>query len=76
MNENNFNGKRLLGKRELCAYIGTGQSRGVEWAKGIGAAIRIGGRLLFDKCVIDKAINTHGEYTRDGKKKGDMDHDC
>ena len=76
MNENNFNGKRLLGKRELCAYIGMGQSRDVEWAKGIGAAIRIGGRLLFDKCVIDKAINTHGEYTRDGKKKGDMDHDC
>ena len=76
MNENNFNGKRLLGKRELCAYIGMGQSRGVEWAKGIGAAIRKGGRLLFDKCVIDKAINTHGEYTRDGKKKGDMDHDC
>lgn len=76
MNENNFNGKRLLGKRELCAYIGMGQSRGVEWAKGIGAAIRICGRLLFDKCVIDKAINTHGEYTRDGKKKGDLDHDC
>lgn len=76
MNENNFNEKRLLGKRELCAYIGMGQSRGVEWAKGIGAAIRIGGRLLFDKCVIDKAINTHGEYTREGKKKGDMDHDC
>ena len=76
MSENNITGKRLLNRRELCAYIGMGQSRGVEWAKGIGAAIRIGGRLLFDKCVIDKAINTHGEYTRDGKKKGDMDHDC
>ena len=76
MSENNITGKRLLNRRELCAYIGMGQSRGVEWAKGIGAAIRIGGRLLFDKCVIDKAINTHGEYTRDGKKKGDLDHDC
>ena len=76
MSENNITGKRLLNRRELCAYIGMGQSRGVEWAKGVGAAMRIGGRLLFDKCVIDKAINTHGEYTRDGKKKGDMDHDC
>ena len=53
MSENNITGKRLLNRRELCAYIGMGQSRGVEWAKGIGAAMRIGGRLLFDKCVID-----------------------
>ena len=76
MSENNITGKRLLNRRELCAYIGMGQSRGVEWAKGIGAAIRIGGRLLFDKCVIDKAISTYEDYTRDGKKKGDLDHDC
>ena len=76
MSENNITGKRLLNRRELCAYIGMGQSRGVEWAKGIGAAIRIGGRLLFDKCVIDKSISTHEDYTRDGKKKGDMNHDC
>lgn len=76
MSENNITGKRLLNRRELCAYIGMGQSRGVEWAKGIGAAIRIGGRLLFDKCVIDKAISAHEDYTRDGKKKGDMNHDC
>ena len=69
MSENNITGKRLLNRRELCAYIGMGQSRGVEWAKGIGAAMRIGGRLLFDKCVIDKAISTHEDYTRDGKEE-------
>lgn len=76
MSENNITGKRLLNRRELCAYIGMGQSRGVEWAKGVGAAMRIGGRLLFDKCVIDKAIEECNIYTRDGKKKGDMNHDC
>lgn len=76
MSENNITGKRLLNRRELCAYIGMGQSRGVEWAKGIGAAIRIGGRLLFDKCVIDKAISTHEDYARDGKKKGEVGNDC
>lgn len=76
MSENNITGKRLLNRRELCAYIGMGQSRGVEWAKGIGAAIRIGGRLLFDKCVIDKVISTHKDYTRDGKKKGEVGNDC
>lgn len=69
-------GKRLLNTKELCNYIGMGESRGVEWAKGIGAAKRIGRRLLFDRYIIDKALDENNEYTRDGKKKGDMDHDC
>ena len=53
-----------------------GKSRGVEWAKGIGAAKRIGRRVLFDRYIVDKAIEECNIYTRDGKKKGDLDHDC
>lgn len=71
-----YEGKRLLNVSELCNYIGMGKSRGVGWAKGIGAAKRIGRRVLFDRYIVDKAIEECNIYTRDGKKKGDLDHDC
>lgn len=54
---NNEMEKRLLDVDELCVYIGMGRSKGVEWAKKIGASVRIGRRLLFDKNIIDKAID-------------------
>lgn len=53
-----YEGKRLLNVSELCNYIGMGKSRGVEWAKGIGAAKRIGRRvLLIDISLIKLSKN-------------------
>lgn len=48
---------RLLNADELCTYIGMGKAKGVEQGKKIGASVRIGRRLLFDKNIIDKAID-------------------
>lgn len=50
-------GKRLFNKAEMLAYIGLGRTAGRAWCVKIGAIRRIGGRTLFDKRVIDAAID-------------------
>lgn len=50
--------KRLLNAAEVCAYLSIGRNRGgVEFAKSIGAEIKIGRRCLYDKKVIDKVLD-------------------
>ncbi len=49
--------KRLLSVKGLCAYIGMGQTKAEAWAREHGALIRIGRRVLYDRVVIDKAID-------------------
>ena len=51
------NEKRLLNVSELCAYTGLGRNKGMEFAKEIGAMVKIGRRSLFDKVKIDNAID-------------------
>ena len=53
----NTQNKRLLNVVELCEYIGLGKTKATEWGKAIGADKRIGRRLLFDRTIIDRAID-------------------
>ena len=60
--ENTLRNKRLLNLMEYCEYVGLGPTKGREWAKKIGAMKHIGIRVLFDKVIIDKAIDeSHDE---------------
>ena len=60
MNKQNVTGtveeKRLLNIKEVCTYIGVGQTQARRYMDDIGAVRRFGRRLLFDKHVIDSAI--------------------
>ena len=49
--------KRLLNVAELQEYIGMGKSTATAGGKAIGAEKRIGRRLLFDRVIVDKAID-------------------
>ena len=53
-----FNGKRLLNRAELCAYIGMGHSRAEAWAKENGACKHIGRRVLYDRVIIDRVLDS------------------
>lgn len=50
--------KRLLDIKEVCAYIGQGQTRARQYMDEIGATRKFGSRVLFDKNVIDKALDS------------------
>lgn len=56
MNEK-FNDVRLLNERQLCTYIGLGRNKAMEFGEKCGAFKRIGARVLYDKKIIDKAID-------------------
>lgn len=51
------NEKRLFNVSELCLYTGLGRNKGMEFAKEIGAEVKIGRRSLYDKIKIDKVID-------------------
>ncbi len=53
----NVIGKRLLTEREATAYVGQGTTRAREWFKKIGARRNFGRRVLYDKVVIDRALD-------------------
>lgn len=57
----NISVKRMLSIKEVCAYIGMGQTRAREYMDKIGATRKFGGRVLFDKTVIDAALDKMGE---------------
>lgn len=66
MRENNntvigLSEKRLLDAAEVCYYLSLGRNRGIEFAKSIGAERKIGRRCLYDKSVIDKALDAMTE---------------
>lgn len=49
--------KRLLQEPEMKLYIGLGRNKAREFCESIGATVRIGRRVLYDKAVIDAAID-------------------
>ena len=48
---------RMLDVDGLCAYISMGRTRAVEFAKAAGAEKRIGKRCLYDKRILDEALD-------------------
>ncbi len=61
MNKQNVMGaiseKRLLNMKEVCVYTGMGQTKTRQYMDEIGATKQFGCRVLFDKTVIDAALN-------------------
>ena len=55
---NEFIGKRLLNKEELCKYMGLGRCKAEEWAKTNGAVKHIGRRCLYDRVIIDRVLDS------------------
>ena len=55
--EKEVQGKRLLNVAEMLKYTGLGRTKGLAWCKEIGALRHIGSRALYDRVVIDKAID-------------------
>jgi predicted DNA-binding transcriptional regulator AlpA len=49
--------KRLLDANEVCVYLSLGRNKGIEFAKNIGAEVKIGRRSLYDKSKIDKYLD-------------------
>ena len=49
--------KRMLSVTEGCAYTGLGRNTFRKYAEQIGAVQKIGSRFLFDKKVIDAALD-------------------
>lgn len=61
MKKQNINGelkeKRLLNIKEVCIYTGRGQVTARKYMDEIGATRKFGRRVLFDKTVIDAALD-------------------
>lgn len=49
--------KRLLNIKEVCAYTGRGQTKARIFMDDIGATRKFGSRVLFDKKIIDEALD-------------------
>lgn len=47
---------RLLGIDQLCAYTGMGINQAAEFGKKAKAEVRFGKHVLYDRLVIDQAI--------------------
>lgn len=56
--DTSLNGKRLLNKAEFCNYIGLGHSRAEQWAMKNGVVKHIGRRVLYDRVLIDKVLDS------------------
>ena len=52
-----FEGKRLLSVEELAKYVGLGRHSARQFAEENGAVKRYGKRVLFDRVVIDRALD-------------------
>ena len=48
---------RMIGTPELCLYIGMGQTAARKFGLECGAARKIGRRTLYDRNIIDKALD-------------------
>ena len=49
--------KRLLSIGEVCTYLGIGHEQARSYMDKIGATKKFGRRVVFDKTVIDAALN-------------------
>ena len=52
------NTKRLLSIKEAAAYIGQGATKSRVWLDSIGAKRKFGSRALYDRYVIDAALDS------------------
>lgn len=59
--EVSINEKRMLSIKEVCAYTGRGETNARKYMDEIGATRKFGRRVLFDKTVIDAALDKMGE---------------
>ncbi|MBQ6094393.1 MAG: polyprenyl synthetase solanesyl diphosphate synthase [Lachnospiraceae bacterium] len=50
-------GKRMLGIDEAAKYLGLGKVVTRAWMDEIGATRKFGRRVLFDKQIIDRALD-------------------
>ncbi len=50
-------GKRMLGIEEAAKYVGLGKVVTRAWMDEIGATRKFGRRVLFDKVIIDRALD-------------------
>ena len=48
---------RMFDVQGLQAYLSLGRSRAVEFAKAAGAEKRVGSRCLYDKRILDLALD-------------------
>lgn len=48
---------RMLDVAALCAYISMGKTRATEFGERCGAKRKLGKRTLYDKRIIDKALD-------------------
>lgn len=51
------NEARLLDVTALCVYLSMGKSRAAEFGEQCGAKRKFGKRTLYDKRVLDKALD-------------------
>lgn len=51
---------RLLSLSELQDYLSLGRNKAIEWGKSIKADVHIGRHVLYDKSVIDRALDRMG----------------
>ena len=49
--------KRLLSINDVCLYVGLGKNTARVYMDEIGATRKIGARVLFDKKIIDGALD-------------------
>lgn len=56
-----LNEKRLLDASEVCYYLSLGRNRGIEFAKSIGAEVKVGRRSLYDRAKIDRYLDERAE---------------
>ena len=47
----------MMDVQGLCAYMSMGRTRAVEFAKAAGAEKRVGRRCLYDKRILDRALD-------------------
>lgn len=48
---------RMMDVQGLCSYMSMGRTRAVEFAKAAGAEKRVGRRCLYDKRILDRALD-------------------
>lgn len=56
---------RLFDLQTAADYIGLGRTRAREWLTSIGAVRKFGSRVLFDRTVIDSALDALGDVNEE-----------
>lgn len=55
--------KRMFSLSEACEYTGMGKTRAKEYLSEIGALQRRGRKLLYDRKIIDAALDAGDDWT-------------